>query len=313
MSEFHHVSVLLQECIDGLNIRPDGIYVDGTLGGAGHSFQIASRLTTGRLIGIDRDTVALEAAAKRLAPYRDRVTLVHSNFCRIKEVLQELNLPGVDGILLDLGVSSPQLDDGERGFSYMTDAPLDMRMNREDALSAHAVVNTWPREELKRILYDYGEERYAPAIASNICRRREEKPIETTLELVDVIRSAMPPAALREKQHPAKRSFQAIRIAVNDELGSVEQVMRDAVPCLNKGGRLAVITFHSLEDRIVKNAMAAAARGCTCPPEFPVCVCGKKPAVKLVNRKPIVSGSQELDDNPRARSAKLRVCEKLTD
>ena len=313
MSEFHHVSVLLQECLDGLNIRPDGIYVDGTLGGAGHSFQIASRLTTGRLIGIDRDQVALEAARKRLAPYQDRVTLVHSNFCRIKEVLQELNIPGVDGILLDLGVSSPQLDDGERGFSYMADAPLDMRMNREDALSAYTVVNTWPREELKRILYDYGEERYAPAIASAICRRREERPVETTLELVDVIRSAMPPAALREKQHPAKRSFQAIRIAVNDELGSVEQVMRDAVPCLNKGGRLAVITFHSLEDRIVKNAMAAASRGCTCPPEFPVCICGKKPAVKLVNRKPIVSGNQELEDNPRARSAKLRVCEKLTD
>lgn len=313
MSEFHHISVLLQECIDGLNIRPDGIYVDGTLGGAGHSFQIASRLTTGRLIGIDRDQVALEAAGKRLAPYQDRVTLVHSNFCEIKEVLSDLNIPGVDGILLDLGVSSPQLDDGERGFSYMTDAPLDMRMNRQDALSAYTVVNTWPRDELKRILYDYGEERYAPQIASAICRLREEHPIETTLELVDVIRSAMPSAALREKQHPAKRSFQAIRIAVNDELGSVEQVMRDAIPCLNKGGRLAVITFHSLEDRIVKNAMAAAARGCTCPPEFPVCVCGKKPAVKLVNRKPIVSGSEELEDNPRARSAKLRVCEKITD
>ena len=313
MSEFHHVSVLLQECLDGLNIRPDGIYVDGTLGGAGHSFQIASRLTTGRLIGIDRDTVALEAASKRLAPYKDRVTLVHSNFCRIKEVLQQLNIPGVDGILLDLGVSSPQLDDGERGFSYMTDAPLDMRMNRQDALSAYTVVNSWPKEELKRILYDYGEERYAPQIASAICRRREERPIETTLELVDVIRSAMPPAALREKQHPAKRSFQAIRIAVNDELGSVEQVMRDAIPCLNKGGRLAVITFHSLEDRIVKNAMASAARGCTCPPEFPVCICGKKPDVKLVNRKPIVSGDLELEENPRARSAKLRVCEKLAD
>ena len=313
MSEFHHVSVLLQECLDGLNIRPDGVYVDGTLGGAGHSFQIASRLTTGRLIGIDRDPVALDAAGKRLAPYQDRVTLVHSNFCRIKEVLQELNIPGVDGILLDLGVSSPQLDDGERGFSYMADAPLDMRMNRQDALSAYTVVNTWSREELKRILYDYGEERYAPQIASAVCRRREERPIETTLELVDVIRSAMPPAALREKQHPAKRSFQAIRIAVNDELGSVEQVMRDAIPCLNKGGRLAVITFHSLEDRIVKNAMASAARGCTCPSEFPVCVCGKKPAVKLVNRKPSVSGELELEDNPRARSAKLRVCEKLAD
>jgi 16S rRNA (cytosine1402-N4)-methyltransferase len=212
--------------------------------------------------------------------------------------------------LLDLGVSSPQLDDGARGFSYMADAPLDMRMNNEDALTAHTVVNTWPREELKRILYDYGEERYAPQIAAAICRRREERPINTTLELVDVIRSAMPPAALREKQHPAKRSFQAIRIAVNDELGSVEKVMRDAIPCLNSGGRLAIITFHSLEDRIVKNGMVAASKGCTCPPNFPVCVCGKKPQVKLISKKPIVSGEEELERNPRARSAKLRVCEK---
>jgi len=217
----------------------------------------------------------------------------------------------VDGILLDLGVSSPQLDDGERGFSYMVDAPLDMRMNNEDILSADTVVNTWSYEELKRILYDYGEERYAPKIAAAICRRREEKPICTTLELVDIIRGAMPPQALREKQHPAKRSFQAIRIAVNDELGSVEKVMRDAIPKLNRGGRLAVITFHSLEDRIVKNAMANAAKGCTCPPNFPVCVCGKKPQVKLITRKPIVSGEEELERNPRARSAKLRICEKL--
>ena len=311
MSEFYHVSVLLEECIDALNIRPDGIYVDGTLGGAGHSSQIAKRLTTGRLICIDRDPVALKAAGERLAPYMDRVTLVHSNFCEIASVLQELNIPGVDGILLDLGVSSPQLDDGARGFSYMADAPLDMRMNNEDALSAYEVVNSWPQEELKRILYDYGEERYAPQIAAAICRRRAEKPIETTLELVDVIRSAMPSAALREKQHPAKRSFQAIRIAVNDELGSVEKVMRDAVPCLNPGGRLAIITFHSLEDRIVKNGMADAAKGCTCPPNFRVCICGKKPKVKLITRKPIVSGQEELDRNPRARSAKLRVCEKL--
>ncbi len=311
MSEFHHVSVLLDECIEGLAIKPDGIYVDGTLGGAGHSSVIASKLTTGRLIGIDRDPIALKAAGKRLEPYQDRVTLVHSNFCEIASVLEQLNIPGVDGILLDLGVSSPQLDDGERGFSYMADAPLDMRMNNEDSLSAHTVVNTWPYEELKRILYEYGEERYAPQIAANICRKRENKPIETTLELVDVIRSAMPPAALREKQHPAKRSFQAIRIAVNDELGSVEKVIRDAIPCLNPGGRLAIITFHSLEDRIVKNGMAEAAKGCTCPPNFPVCVCGKKPKVKLVSRKPIVSGSEELDRNPRARSAKLRICEKL--
>ena len=311
MKEFHHVSVLLQECIDGLNIRPDGIYVDGTLGGAGHSSQIAKRLTTGRLIGIDRDPVALEAAGKRLEPYADRVTLVHSNFCEMAQVLQDLGIDGVDGILMDLGVSSPQLDDGERGFSYMVDAPLDMRMNGQDALSAQTVVNTWSQEELKRILYTYGEERYAPQIAAAICRRREQKPIETTLELVDIIRSAMPPAALREKQHPAKRSFQAIRIAVNDELGSVEKAMEVAIPLLNPGGRLAIITFHSLEDRIVKTAMNDAAKGCTCPPNFPVCVCGKKPKVKLISRKPIVSGQEELAVNPRARSAKLRVCEKL--
>ena len=311
MSEFHHISVLLDECIDGLNIKPDGIYVDGTLGGAGHSSQIAKRLTTGMLIGIDRDPVALKAAGKRLEPYADRVKLVHSNFCEIASVLEELNIEGVDGILLDLGVSSPQLDDGERGFSYMADAPLDMRMNNEDSLSADTVVNTWPYEELKRILYEYGEERYAPKIAAAICERREQAPIRTTLELVDIIRSAMPAAALREKQHPAKRSFQAIRIAVNDELGSVEKVMKDAIPCLNPGGRLAIITFHSLEDRIVKTGMANASKGCTCPPNFPVCVCGKKPQVKLITRKPIVSGQQELDRNPRARSAKLRVCEKL--
>ena len=311
MSEFHHVSVLLEECIEGLAIKPDGIYVDGTLGGAGHSSRIAASLTTGRLIGIDRDPVALKAAGERLKPYADRVTLVHSNFCEIKQVLQDLNIDGVDGILLVLGVSSAQLDDGARGFSYMADAPLDMRMNSEDSLTAHTVVNTWPQEELKRILYTYGEERYSPQIAAAICRRREEKPIETTLELVDVIRSAMPAAALREKQHPAKRSFQAIRIAVNDELGSVEKVMRDAIPALNPGGRLAIITFHSLEDRIVKQGMADAAKGCTCPPNFPVCVCGKKPKVKIISRKPITSTDEELERNPRARSAKLRVCEKI--
>lgn len=311
MSEFYHVSVLLEECIEGLAIKPDGIYVDGTLGGAGHSSRIAAQLTTGRLIGIDRDPVALKAAGERLKPYGDRVTLVHSNFCEIKQVLQDLNIDGVDGILLDLGVSSPQLDDGERGFSYMADAPLDMRMNCQDSLTAHTVVNTWPQEELKRILYTYGEERYAPQIAAAICRRRAERPIETTLELVDIIRSAMPAAALREKQHPAKRSFQAIRIAVNDELGSVEKVMQDAIPALNPGGRLAIITFHSLEDRIVKQGMAEAAKGCTCPPNFPVCVCGKKPRVKILSRKPITSTEEELERNPRARSAKLRVCEKI--
>ncbi len=311
MSEFHHVSVLLEECIEGLAIKPDGIYVDGTLGGAGHSSRIAAELTTGRLVGIDRDPVALAAAKKRLEPWLDRVSFVHSNFCEIENALTSLGIDGVDGILLDLGVSSPQLDDGERGFSYMVDAPLDMRMNSADTQDAHNIVNTYSYEELKKILYEYGEERYAPQIASAICRRREINPIETTLELVDVIRSAMPASALREKQHPAKRSFQAIRIAVNDELNSVAKVMEDAIPRLNKGGRLAVITFHSLEDRIVKNAMASAAKGCTCPPNFPVCVCGKKPQVKLITRKPIVSGDEELSRNPRARSAKLRICEKL--
>jgi len=311
MSEFFHISVLLQECLDGLDIKPDGIYVDGTLGGAGHSGQIARRLTTGRLIGIDRDPVALKAAGEKLAPFGDKVTLVHSNFCEIANVLDSLGIDAVDGVLLDLGVSSPQLDDGERGFSYMVDAPLDMRMDSGDAMTAQTIVNTWSYEELRRILFDYGEERYAPQIAAAICRRRESAPIQTTLELVDIIRSAMPASALREKQHPAKRSFQAIRIAVNDELGAVRKVMDAAIPRLKPGGRLAIITFHSLEDRIVKNAMADAAKGCTCPPSFPVCVCGKKPAVKLINRKPITASDAELEYNPRSRSAKLRVCEKL--
>ncbi len=309
--EFAHQSVLLWECIDALNIKPDGIYLDGTLGGAGHSSQIAQRLTTGRLIGVDRDTVALEAAAQRLKPWMDRVSLVHDNFANLSAILDWLGLEKIDGMLFDLGVSSPQLDDGSRGFSYMADAPLDMRMNRTDSLTAYDVVNSWPREELRRILFDYGEERYAPLIAAAIERRREETPIETTLELVDVIRSAMPAQALREKQHPAKRSFQAIRIAVNDELGSVERMLADAVERLNPGGRLAVITFHSLEDRIVKNAMNQASKGCTCPPEFPVCVCGNQPKVKVLTRKPIVSGKEELEKNPRARSAKLRVAEKI--
>lgn len=310
--EFQHKSVLLQECIDALNIRPDGIYLDGTLGGAGHSSQIARRLTEGgRLIGVDRDRTALAAAKERLAPYADRVTLVHSNFAEIDAILDSLGIPAVDGMLFDLGVSSPQLDDALRGFSYMADAPLDMRMDKDDALTAGEVVNTWSQGELRRILYDYGEERYAPQIAAAICRAREKAPVETTLELVDIIRSAMPAQALREKQHPAKRSFQAIRIAVNDELGAVSRMMQAAVGRLNPGGRLAVITFHSLEDRIVKSEMQQAARGCTCPPEFPVCVCGKKPLVKLVTRKPIVSGPAELEENPRARSAKLRVAEKL--
>lgn len=309
--EFVHRSVLLWECIEALDIKPDGIYLDGTLGGAGHSSEIVKRLSTGRLIGVDRDTVALKAASERLAPYMDRVTLVHSNFSEIASILDDLGIDKIDGMLFDLGVSSPQLDDGSRGFSYMTDAPLDMRMNREDALTAYEVVNSWPREELRRILFDYGEERYAPLIAAAIERRRAEHPIETTLELVDVIRSAMPNKALREKQHPAKRSFQAIRIAVNNELGSVERMLASAIDRLNVGGRLAVITFHSLEDRIVKSAMQQAAKGCICPPEFPVCVCGNKPKVNVLTRKPIISGPEELQENPRARSAKLRVAQKV--
>ena len=309
--DYGHVPVLLHECLDALAIRPEGIYVDGTLGRAGHSLEIVKRLTTGRLIGIDRDETAIAAAQERLADYADRVTLVHSNFDRIGDILAELHIDGADGMLFDLGVSSPQLDDAERGFSYMHDAPLDMRMDRTAYLTAREVVNGWSYEELRRILFEYGEERYAPAIAKRIVQHREQQPIETTLELVDIIKSAMPPAALREKQHPAKRSFQAIRIAVNDELGAVRKVMDEAVDVLNPGGRLAVITFHSLEDRIVKNAMAAAAKGCTCPPSFPVCVCGKKPKVTVLTRKPIVSGEEELERNPRARSAKLRVCEKL--
>ena len=311
--EYTHRSVLLDECIEGLNIKPDGIYLDGTLGRAGHSREIAKRLTTGRLICVDRDDAALEAAKTRLADWMDRVTLVHSNFDKVSDILDDLGLKGIDGMLFDLGVSSPQLDDGSRGFSYMADAPLDMRMDRSEGLTAADVVNGYDQNELRRILLQYGEERYAPLIAAAIVRRRSEKPIETTLELVDVIKSAMPGKALREKQHPAKRSFQAIRIAVNDELASVERMIRGAVPKLNKGGRLAVITFHSLEDRIVKTGMAEFAKGCTCPPDFPVCVCGKTPDIKLVSRKPILPTDQEVEENPRARSAKLRVAEKLKD
>lgn len=311
--EFTHRPVLLNECIEELHIRPDGIYLDGTLGRGGHSREIAKRLTTGRLICVDRDQAALDAAPARLGDWMDRVTLVHRNFDQVDSILDELGLAGVDGMLFDLGVSSPQLDDGSRGFSYQADAPLDMRMDQSENITAAQIVNTWPQEELKRILFQYGEERYAPQIAAAIIRYREERPVETTLELVEIIKSAMPARALREKQHPAKRSFQAIRIAVNDELASVERMIRGAVPRLNRDGRLAVITFHSLEDRIVKNGFAEFAKGCTCPPDFPVCVCGKTPDIRLVHRKPILPTQQELEENSRARSAKLRVAEKLKD
>ena len=306
-----HVSVLLHECIENLNIRPDGIYVDGTLGMGGHSEQIAARLTTGKLIGIDRDETAIERAGARLAPFGDRVQLVHGNFRDAAAILDRLGIDAVDGMLFDLGVSSPQLDESERGFSYMHDAPLDMRMDESAALTAREVVNTYSYEELRRILFEYGEERYAPVIAKHIVRAREHTPIETTGQLVEIIRGAMPAQALREKQHPAKRSFQAIRIAVNGELEELPPMLRAAAQRLHPGGRLAVISFHSLEDRIIKKTMQELATGCTCPPNFPVCVCGKKPQMKLVSRKPIVATEAELTYNPRARSAKLRVAEKL--
>ena len=309
--DYGHVPVLLHECLDALALRPDGVYVDGTLGRAGHSLEIAKRLTTGRLIGIDRDETAITAAEERLADYMDRVTLVHSNFDRVGEILDELGLDGADGMLFDLGVSSPQLDEAERGFSYMQDAPLDMRMDRGAPLTARDVINDWSYEELRRILYEYGEERYAPVIARHICRAREQAPIERTGELVDIIKSAMPPQALREKQHPAKRSFQALRIAVNGELDALPPMLEAAVSHLHTGGRLAVISFHSLEDRIIKKTMQDMATGCTCPPNFPVCVCGKKPRIRLVSRKPIAADEAELERNPRSRSAKLRVAEKV--
>ena len=308
---YGHKPVLLDECLEALAIKPDGIYLDGTLGRAGHSLEIVKRLTTGRLIGIDRDETAIAAAQERLADYADRVTLVHSNFDRVGEILDELGIDGADGMLFDLGVSSPQLDDAGRGFSYRHDAPLDMRMDRTAALCAREVVNEWSYEELRRILFAYGEERYAPLIAKHIVQKREEAPIETTLQLAQIIKAAMPPSALREKQHPAKRSFQAIRIAVNGELDALPPMLEAAADKLHTGGRLAVISFHSLEDRVIKQTMQALATGCTCPPNFPVCVCGKKPKMKLISRKPIVSGEAELAYNPRARSAKLRVAEKL--
>ncbi len=302
---------MLRECIDSLNIKPDGIYVDGTLGMGGHSYEIASRLTTGRLISIDRDAIALERAVLRLEPFMDRITLVHGNFRDLDDILDDLGIDKVDGMLFDLGVSSPQLDEADRGFSYMTDAPLDMRMDRGDAVTAADIVNTWSYADLKRILYDFGEERYAPRIAEAIVKYREEKPLETTLQLVDVIKSAMPAAALREKQHPAKRSFQALRIAVNGELDALSQVLSTAADRLRPGGRLCVVSFHSLEDRIVKNSITSRENGCTCPRDFPVCTCGFVQTLKSVSRKPLLPASDELGENPRSRSAKLRVAERV--
>jgi len=285
--------------------------VDGTLGRGGHSLEIARRLTTGRLICIDRDQAALDGAGPLLAPFGERVALVHGNFGDLAELLDGAGVEQVDGMLFDLGVSSPQLDEAARGFSYIQDAPLDMRMDRGASLTAWEVVNTWPQAELKRVLWQYGEERWSGQIAAAIVRQRERAPIESTLALAELVREAMPAKARREKQHPAKRSFQAIRIAVNDELGEVERMLRSVLPRLRQGGRLAVISFHSLEDKLVKGAFAQWAKGCVCPPDFPVCVCGRTPQVKLIGRRPIVADERELEENPRARSAKLRVAEKL--
>ena len=309
--QFSHVSVLLYECMEGLDIKPDGIYVDGTAGGGGHSYEIASRLTTGRLIAIDRDDEAIAAARVRLVPLGERALVVKSNYSDVRNVLSSLGINKIDGMLLDLGVSSYQLDTAERGFSYNADAPLDMRMDTTSPFSAYNVVNEYSFEELKKVIYNYGEERFAPKIASAIVKYREKKPVETTGELVSIIKGAMPAAAREGGHHPAKRTFQAIRIEVNGELAIIEPTIKDAVDLLNPGGRIAIITFHSLEDRIVKQTYADLASGCTCPKNFPVCVCGKKPTVKVISRKPVLPSEEELEVNPRSRSAKLRVAEKI--
>lgn len=311
MMGFNHISVLLEECIEGLNIRPEGIYVDGTLGGAGHSFEIARRLTKGWLIGFDQDEAAIAAAKKRLAPYGEKVHLIHSNFENLRSALEDLGVLRIDGLLLDLGVSSEQLDKAERGFSYMQDAPLDMRMDRGQALSAFEVVNTYSEEELRRIIRDYGEENWAAKIARVIADRRREREIRTTFELVELIRIAVPKKKRDEGVHPAKRTFQAIRIEVNRELEIIETAILDAFGLLAPGGRICVISFHSLEDRIVKRTYQKLTAGCICPKEFPVCVCGRLPQGKILTKKPLLASEEELRRNPRSRSAKLRILEKM--
>ncbi|MDY4253548.1 16S rRNA (cytosine(1402)-N(4))-methyltransferase RsmH [Clostridium sp.] len=309
--EFKHVSVLLNECIEGLNIKDNGIYVDGTLGGGGHSSEILKNLSDkGLLIGIDQDRDALKAASARLQNYKN-VKYVHNNFYNVDSILNELGIEKIDGMLMDLGVSSYQLDTGDRGFSYMQDAPLDMRMNRDNLLSAYEVVNNYDEEELYRIIRDYGEEKFAKRIARFIVEKREEKNIETTLELVEIIKAAIPAKARREGPHPAKRTFQAIRIEVNSELSILNKAIENGVNRLNKGGRMAIITFHSLEDRIVKLKFKELATACTCPKEFPICICGGKAKVKIISRKAIEPSKEEVDENPRSRSAKLRVIERI--
>ena len=311
--DFNHVSVLLHESIEALDIKPDGIYVDCTAGGGGHSFEIASRLHgCGRLIAIDRDDDAIAAATARLAPFKDRVTVVRRNFADVSAVLDELGIDKIHGALLDLGVSSKQLDDSDRGFSYMNDAPLDMRMDRTAPLSAEIIVNTYPESELYRIIRDYGEEKFASRIARRIVEAREKEPIKTTLQLSEIITAAIPEKNRRsENKHPAKRSFQAIRIETNGELEIISDTLKTIAERLAPGGRTAVITFHSLEDRIVKNTFAELCRGCDCPPDFPVCVCGKTPVAEQITRKPTIPSDEELETNPRARSAKLRVIGKI--
>lgn len=308
--EFKHISVLLDEVLEGLDIKENGIYVDCTLGGAGHSKEILKRLNSeGRLIGIDQDSDALKAASEKLKDFSN-VTYVHNNFTNITSILDELNVEAVDGILMDLGVSSYQLDTDERGFSYMKDASLDMRMNREEELSAYDVVNGYSEEDLYRIIREYGEEKFAKRIAQFITDRRKNNSIKTTLELVDIIKAAIPAKARREGPHPAKRTFQAIRIEVNKELEILDKAIEGAVRKLKKGGRLNIITFHSLEDRIVKNKFKELENPCTCPKEFPICICGKKSEIKIITRKPIEPSSEEVTNNPRSRSAKLRIAER---
>lgn len=307
--EFHHVSVLLKECIENLNIKPDGIYVDGTMGGGGHSLEIAKALSTGRLICIDQDSNAHMAARERLHEHLDKITFVHDNFGNIASILDRLEIARIDGILLDIGVSSHQLDEAERGFSYQQDAPLDMRMDTTKDFSAYTVVNEYSEDELNRIIFAYGEEKWARRIAQFIVKERQQKPLETTGDLVEVIKKAIPKGARREGPHPAKRTFQAIRIEVNGELEVLEQAIADVAQRLEKGGRLCIITFHSLEDRIVKEAFRRQENPCVCPPQFPVCVCGKKQCGKIITRKPILPSEAELAVNPRSRSAKLRVLE----
>ncbi len=309
--EFSHEPVLLQECIEGLAIRPDGVYLDGTAGGGGHSFEIAKRLTSGRLIALDRDEEAVRAASARLAPLGERATVLRCNFSTMAEATRRIGVHEVDGILLDIGVSSYQLDNPARGFSYNHDAPLDMRMAQDQPLTAYQIVNGYSEQALADLIFTYGEERWAKRIAAFIVQARQTAPIETTFQLNAVIKQAVPAGARRDGPHPSKRTFQAIRIAVNDELGELRRAVEEGISLLRPGGRFCIITFHSLEDRIVKQAFAQAAKGCTCPPQLPVCVCGNKPQIRLVTRKPVVASEEELARNPRSRSAKLRVAEKL--